>query len=282
MAKKNDDNDNKTLTMTAMGSVYAKDGNVVTLVYPRHKMLDEIRKRTRDMRRSDIRITTPENSIVIHPEELSFTDFYDSALNQQLFDWHPNAMVTEPLFVRYEDDDDDESDEDDFSDAYARHRERHGIPDDVPDEEIMLDEDDFEDSGFLNLDEEIGTKFVLIDKDSGEQSTTFFYRNSVGQLMEIIYVLQRISDGLLDKRLHHYTFGTVTGVEKLYERFVELVESNDELEPMRRRMYFTGGLIKGYCQEKAWNMDMMLEIIDTTHFESMTVNEVIETEDDDD
>ena len=41
-----------------------------------------------------------------------------------------------------------------------------------------------------------------------------------------------------------------------------IIDSNPELEHLRRVMYYISGLIKGYCQENAYNVDMMMDVIE--------------------
>lgn len=239
MGKNRNNNDKTEVFMTSTGMMYGKRGNMIKLFGARQRIED---------RKSFVNMLKGKTlSGDIDFSEMEFLDFYDSGLNERLYDWDPTG-TKEPMFLRLQEEDEDYFEYDD-------------------DEDVLGDDD------------VIGMKLILINTETDEKSSLTVYRENLGQLLEIIYVLVHIGDGLLDKKLRHHRIGTVMGINKIFDAYTELLDDDDELESLRRRLFYTAGLIKGYCQEKAYTIDMMLDIIDDTHFDSMTVHESFDDED---
>ncbi len=121
----------------------------------------------------------------------------------------------------------------------------------------------------------IGLKYILIDTETDESANTIFYRNSIGDLMEIIYIISHIGEEFYNKKGHICRFGTVFGINDIFLRYMRLIDSEPSFEQMRRVMYYISGLVKGYCKEKAINVQMMLDIIENVCKEYLVIKEVI-------
>ena len=111
---------------------------------------------------------------------------------------------------------------------------------------------------------QIGIKYVLFDTETEESATRIIYRDTVGELMEIIYIIAHIGQEFHDKRGHVYKFGTIYGVNDVFSHYMDLVDDDGDLEKMRRVMFYIAGLIKGFCRTKAYNVEMMMNIIEQT------------------
>lgn len=116
----------------------------------------------------------------------------------------------------------------------------------------------------------VGTTIVVFNLATDEQDSRVIFRPTLGDLMEIVWVMAHIGDEFIDKRLYRYKFGTPLGSEKFFEQYVRILEDDDDTEPVRIKMMYTAGLIKGFCQEKAWCPSQMTQIVDEVHLFIMT------------
>jgi hypothetical protein len=115
----------------------------------------------------------------------------------------------------------------------------------------------------------IGTNFVVFNQTTNSTDTLHVFRETVGDLMEMIYAVAHIGTDFKDKKGDVYKFGTVYGVNEVFLHFMELMDSCEDMEPLRRILYYTAGAIKGVCSCMARNSGWMLEIIDEVSLKIM-------------
>ena len=130
-------------------------------------------------------------------------------------------------------------------------------------------------------DDKIGIKYVLIDTKTEQNVGRIIYKDNVGDLMEIIYIISHVGESFVDKRGHEYRFGTIWGINDVFSHYMTIIDSNPELEHLRRVMYYISGLIKGYCQETAYNVDMMMDVIEDVCDEYMLMKSETNNDNDD-
>lgn len=123
--------------------------------------------------------------------------------------------------------------------------------------------------------QQIGLRYVIFDTETDETENRIIYRNTVGDLMEIIYIIAHIGQTFTDKRQHVYKFGTVYGVNEAFNRYMTLIEESEGLENMRRVMYYIAGIVKGVCRETAYTSAMMMNTIERV-VEQYSISKLVE------
>lgn len=132
-----------------------------------------------------------------------------------------------------------------------------------------------------NKDGRLGMTLIFLDDTTGiDREEIMIWRDSAGEIMEILYALTIINGKILDKRYHEYKFATPDGVQNLFMRYMELLRDAGEesyLNIVKQRLAFTAGMIKAVCQESVWKCFDMLIAVDDICDDCMqgVVNELI-------
>jgi len=123
-------------------------------------------------------------------------------------------------------------------------------PTPYPDALIQLEEGKYKSA--------VGTWICLIDIDTEDEYQTELFRNNLGEVMEYLMVFAILGTNVEDKTHRNYRFATLNGIDILFEHYAELLEQ-EKNEPVKRRLSYVAGLIRGYCSVKAYNGQKMLE-----------------------
>lgn len=113
---------------------------------------------------------------------------------------------------------------------------------------------------FLDEDGDVGMWITIRNSQTKEEYTGVLYRECVGTLMVIIYIMMQCMR-FCDMYDQKYTFVTDEGVSVLYRRFCELVDEESEPEMRRSFMHF-GGYAEAIMRSVAECPEDVFEIID--------------------
>lgn len=107
----------------------------------------------------------------------------------------------------------------------------------------------------------IGMYLEIMDRDDESNSYAMeIYRRTVGELMEVLFVLGALGEDLCDADDRSYKFATLIGVSDVFDHYVKILQHPSKEASLNYLMYIAGK-VRGYCEMTSENAEDVADMV---------------------